>query len=284
MSIEKKSILCPNCRKLISSAEPSCPYCGLKHPGLQNAAGFIRNLFLVSDPVKTIIYINVIFYILSLLLNPGAILSESGSIFGFLSPSNDSLFLLGATGTIPVFQFHHPWSLISASYLHGGILHIIFNMMALAQLGPFVLREFGIYRFLNIYILTGIAGFAVSLIFGVPFTIGASASLCGLIGAIIYYGKSRGGYYGDAIYKQAMGWVVGLIIFGILISGINNWAHGGGLLAGILLALAMGYNDNKPEAAWHKHLATVCVLITAGVLIWSVFYSLRYLLSSSVLL
>jgi rhomboid protease GluP len=283
MSTERKSILCPNCRKLISSNEPVCPYCGLNRPGMHNAAGFIRNLFFTLDPVKVIIYINIVFYVFALLLNPQAIFSGGGGVFNFLSPSNESLFLLGATGTIPVFQFHRLWSLISASFLHGSILHITFNMMALAQLGPFVLREFGIYRFLNIYILTGIAGFAVSLIFGVPFTIGASASLCGLIGAIIYYGKNRGGYYGQAIYKQAMGWVAGLIIFGILISGINNWAHGGGILSGIMLAFIMGYNDKKQETAWHKNLATAVVLITAGVLIWAVVSSLLYILSAPTL-
>jgi rhomboid protease GluP len=283
MSTERKSILCSNCRKLISSNEPVCPYCGLNRPGMHNAAGFIRNLFFTLDPVKVIIYINIVFYVFALLLNPQAIFSGGGGVFNFLSPSNESLFLLGATGTIPVFQFHRLWSLISASFLHGSILHITFNMMALAQLGPFVLREFGIYRFLNIYILTGIAGFAVSLIFGVPFTIGASASLCGLIGAIIYYGKNRGGYYGQAIYKQAMGWVAGLIIFGILISGINNWAHGGGILSGIMLAFIMGYNDKKQETAWHKNLATAVVLITAGVLIWAVVSSLLYILSAPTL-
>lgn len=280
MPTERKSILCPNCRKLISSDEPFCPYCGIKRPGLQNATGFIRRLFFSLDPVTAIIYINIFFYILSLFLNPRAILSPGGGFFEFLSPSNKSLFLLGATGTIPVFQFHRPWSLISASFLHGSILHIIFNMMALAQLGPFVLREFGFYRFLNIYILTGIVGFIVSIMFGVPFTIGASTSICGLIGAIIYYGKNRGGYYGEAIYKQAMGWVVGLIIFGILISGINNWAHGGGILSGILIAFLLGYNDKKPEAAWHKNLAAACVLITTGVLIWSIIYAVFYTLSS----
>jgi rhomboid protease GluP len=280
---ERKSILCPNCRKLISSDEPSCPYCGLIRPGMHNKADFLRNLLFAFDPIKTIIYINVAFYVLALLLNPGGIFSNRGGVFDFLSPSNKSLFLLGATGTIPVFQFHHYWTLISASFLHGSILHIIFNMMALAQLGPFVLREFGLYRFLNIYILTGVAGFIVSLLFGVPFTIGASASLCGLIGAIIYYGKSRGGYYGQAIYKQAMGWVAGLIIFGILISGINNWAHGGGLLSGILFAFLMGYNDKKRETAWHKLLAYACTLITTGVLLWAAVYSLLYLLSPSIL-
>ena len=278
MSSGRKSILCPGCRKLISSYEPVCPYCGLSRPGMHNTAGFIRTLFFNFDPVKTIIYTNIVFYVFALLLNPGSVFSGRGGIFDFLSPSMNSLFNLGATGTLPVFQFHRPWSLISASFLHGSILHIIFNMMALAQLGPFVLREFGTYRFLSIYILAGVGGYLVSLIFGVPFTIGASASICGLIGAIIYYGKSRGGYYGEAIYKQAIGWVMGLAVFGILISSINNWAHGGGILSGILIAFILGYNDKKPESAWHKNLAAVCLLITAGVLLWRLVYSLLYLL------
>lgn len=283
MSGERKSILCPSCRKLISLDEAFCPYCGLASPGMYNKASFIRNMFLNIDPIKVIITINIAFYILALLLNPGGIFS-GGGIFDLLSPSSKSLFLLGATGTIPVFQFNHYWTLISASFLHGSILHILFNMMALYQMGPFILREFGLYRFLNLYILTGIAGYIVSIIFGVAFTIGASASLCGLIGAIIYYGRSRGGYYGQVIFKQAMGWVVGLVIFGILISGINNWAHAGGLISGIIFAFLMGYHDKKEETIGHRLLAFVCVLITAAVLIWSAIYSLSHILSSAVML
>jgi rhomboid protease GluP len=278
---ERKSILCPNCRKLISSDEPSCPYCGLAKPGLHNTFGAIKRIFFAVEPIKLLISVNVVLYFLSLLLNPESIFT-SGGAFDFLSPSNKSLFLLGATGTIPVFQFHRFWTLISASFLHGSILHILFNMMALYQLGPFVLREFGFYRFINIYIITGIAGFIVSLLFGVPFTIGASASLCGLIGAVLYYGKSRGGYYGEAIYKQAMGWVIGLVVFGVLVSGINNYAHAGGLLSGLLLAFLLGYNDNKRETAWHKLLAYACILITAGVLIWAIVNSLVSVIASGV--
>jgi len=104
---------------------------------------------------------------------------------------------------------------------------------------------------------------------GVGFTIGASASICGLIGAIIYFGKSRGGSYGEAIFKQALGWVVGLIIFGFIFQGINNFAHGGGLLSGLLAAYVMGYNDRRPESAWSKILAYALVLVTAGILIWA---------------
>ena len=99
-------------------------------------------------------------------------------------------------------------------------------MMALRQLGPFIIHEYGFHRFVVIYIVSGIGGFLMSLLAGVPLTLGASASLTGLIGAVLYYGRSRGGYYGDAVYKQAMGWIVGLLIFGFLAPGINNWAHG----------------------------------------------------------
>jgi rhomboid protease GluP len=269
---EIKSILCPNCRKLISRDEPACPYCGLIRPGIHNTVGIIRKVFLGSNPVMTIIYVNIAFYILSLFLDPQGIFG--GGAFSLLSPSSQSLFLLGASGTIPVIGAHRFWTLISASFLHGGIFHIAFNMMALYQLGPFILREFGFHRFINLYIITGIFGFTASVLFGTPFTIGASASICGLIGAIIYYGKSRGDSYGEAIYKQAMGWVVGLVIFGLIFSGIDNWAHGGGLLSGMLLAFIMGYNDNKQESAWCKILAYACILLTAVILIWSVINSI----------
>jgi rhomboid protease GluP len=272
MSSERKSILCPNCRKLISRDEPACPYCGLVRPGIHNTAGIIRNVFFGSNPVMTIIYINIAFYIFSLFLDPQGFFGSGA--FSLLSPSNQSLFLLGASGTIPVIGAHRFWTLISASFLHGGIFHILFNMMALYQLGPFVLREFGFHRFIILYIITGACGFAASVLFGVPFTIGASASICGLIGAIIYYGKSRGDSYGEVIYKEAMGWVIGLVIFGLIFSGINNWAHGGGLLSGICLAIIMGYNDNKQENAWCKILAYACILLTMAILVWAVINSL----------
>jgi rhomboid protease GluP len=277
MPAEKKSILCPNCRKLISADEPNCPYCGLARPGLLNMAGIIRKIFALN-PILTIIYVNIFFYVVSLLLNPTGIFS-GGGFLSFLSPSGQSLLLLGATGTFPVFGFNHYWSLVSASFLHGGIIHLAFNMMALYQLGPFVLHVFGFHRFFSIYILTGIAGFAVSLIFGVDFTIGASASICGLIGAIVYYGKNRGGEFGQAIYKQALGWIVGLIIFGLIFKSINNWAHGGGVISGILLAMLMGYNEKRDETAKQKLLAYVCILVTLGVLIWALLSSVFYTLS-----
>jgi len=271
-------MLCPSCQKLISIDEPSCPYCGISRPGARRSLTFFSRLskgFL--DIVRVIIYTNVIFFLLSLFLNPSA-LGFTANPLGLLAPSERSLLLLGATGIIPIEHYGRWWTLISASFLHGGILHIFFNMAALSQLGPFVVQEFGFHRFVIIYLLAGVAGFYLSVLAGIPLTIGASASICGLIGAILYYGKSRGGFYGRAIYRQAMGWILGLAVFGLLIPGINNWAHGGGVIAGLLLAFLMGYEEKRREGLLLQILAGACLLSTIAVLIWAVFQALYVLL------
>lgn len=265
--MERNSSLCPKCRRLISLDEPVCPYCGLKNPGAtwrHSFRGWIGRG--VVDPVKGLIYTNVFFFILSLLFNPTTA-ALSANPLQLLSPSEGSLFLLGATGTLPIGYFGRWWTLFTASFLHGGILHILFNMMALYQLAPFVLSEYGFYRFCGIYVLTGVAGFFLSYLAGVPFTIGASASICGLIGAILYYGKSRGGFYGEAIFRQAMGWVVGLVLFGLIVPGINNWAHGGGLLAGIAVGFILGYEDRSEETGFHRMVGMICLVTTVAMLI-----------------
>ena len=278
MKVEKNSMLCPNCRRLISMDEPLCPYCGLSRPGFRRSFTlFSRFSGGVLDMIKALIYVNGVFFLLSLFLNPSA-LGFTANPMGLLAPSERSLFLLGETGAIPIAHYGRWWTLISASFLHGGILHIFFNMAALWQLGPFVVQEFGTSRFVIIYLLAGVTGFYLSVLAGIPLTIGASASICGLIGAILYYGKSRGGFYGEAIYRQAMGWILGLVIFGLLIPGINNWAHGGGVLAGILLAFLMGYQDRRREAFFIKILAGICMLLTIAVLLWAVFQALYFLL------
>jgi len=214
-------------------------------------------------------------YIISILLNPAG-LGLSVDPFRFLSPSSGSLLLLGSTGTVPIDQGHRWWSLISANYLHGGILHILFNMIALRQIGPLVLREYGVHRFSILYTLGGVFGFFVSYLAGVAFTIGASAAVCSLIGASLYYGKSRGGTYGQAIYKQVSGWVLGLFLFGLLVPGINNWGHGGGLGAGIGLGFLLGYQERTRQNLVHKILAATCIASTVAVLAWAVLSSFYY--------
>jgi rhomboid protease GluP len=232
-----------------------------------------------DDIIKTIIYVNIAMYLLSLVLFPQSF-GLSLNPLTALSPSNKSLFLLGATGTIPIDRLHRWWTLLSANYLHGSLLHIFFNMMVLKQIGPLVLNEYGGSRMVIIYTVSGVMGFLVSYFAGLSFTIGASAAICGMIGSTLYYGKSRGGSYGQAIYGQILGWVIAILAFGFLVPGINNWAHGGGIVAGILLGYVLGYEERIRERFIHKALAGACVLATVLVLLWAVFSGVYFLLSN----
>ncbi len=272
----RASILCPNCRKLISKDEPRCPYCGLKHPASPLKYNFwTRGL---KDPfqiIRWIIYLNAGMYVISLLLNP-MIPRFSYNPLMFLSPENRSLLLLGATGTIPIGELNRWWTVISANYLHGSILHIFFNMFAFNQIAPLVVREYGVNRMIILYTLGGAFGFIASYFAGVTFTIGASAALCSLIGASLYFGRSLGGNYGMAIYRQLGAWTLGIFIFGLLFPGINNWGHGGGLIAGAAMGYLMGYSERKRETVAHKMLAAACAFATALVLVWAVVSALYY--------
>ena len=217
-------------------------------------------------------------FVLSIVIDPRSS-ALSGSPFNFLSPSNNSLLVLGSTGTIPLFQFNRWWSLISASYLHGSLLHIVFNMIALHQLGPMIIREYGAPRMVAIYTMSGIGGFIISAMFGVRFTIGASAAVCGLIGAALYYGKSRGGTYGKAIYSQIGSWAIGIFIFGFMVPGINNWGHAGGMLCGALTGYALGYRERSRLTLGHTFLSAACIVCTCLTLLWSAVNGAFFMLS-----
>lgn len=269
----QRAILCPRCRRLIGSDESTCSWCGTSRKAVWwQAVSWGRGAVDGAWLVKSIITINVLLYILSLIIS-----KKAGMTFnplGMLSPDDTSLLLLGGTGTIPLDRYGRGWTLLAANYLHGGIFHIIFNMMALKQIGPWVIQEYGISRMFIIYTSGGICGYVVSYLAGIPFTIGASAAVCSLIGALLYYGRSRGGTYGSAVYREVSGWVISLVLFGLIMPGINNWAHGGGIVGGIVVGMVLGYEEQRREKAGYRILALLCALATVAVLAWAVFGTL----------
>ena len=212
--------------------------------------------------LKTIIYTNIFLFVISLIYS-GRQVGMSINPFSALTPSGDVLNFLGASGRIPIDHFQAWWSLITANWLHGSLLHIIFNMLALRTVAPLVMHEYGIYRMFSIYTITGAAGFLLSYFGNVYLTIGASSGLCGLIGALLYFGKSRGGDWGQRVYKQTSGWIVSLLLIGFLVPNINNWGHGGGLTAGVFFGWIFGYNDKRKEKGFDKILCLGLMLLTA---------------------
>src|SRR5262249_17719865 len=146
------------------------------------------------------------------------------------------------SGAFPVFLYGRWWTVLTAGWLHGGVLHIMFNMMSLRALAPPVGELYGASRMAIIYVLAGVSGFTVSsfagaylgsvpLLGGGAYTLGASAAICGLLGALFYYGRRAGS---SMISDQAKSWAVGILLFGIFIPGIDNWAHIGGFAGGYL--------------------------------------------------
>jgi len=273
------AILCPNCRKLISVNAEKCIHCGMKKPNIWGIADWLRRTFGGQFSfVPVISMVCVVLYVLSLLLKRPDLFS--GGIFGLLSPHNYSLAFLGATGAFAVGD-EYWWTLFTAIYLHGSLLHILFNVMWIRQLGPMVEEFYGIPRSFLIFTISGVAGFILSNYMGISFTIGASGSIFGLMGALIYFGKKRGGTFGMAIYKQLGQWAIVIFVMGFLLPGINNWAHGGGLAAGYLTAAALGYIEIKPEKRSHLLSGAIAVGLTVLAFITALIYgiaNLRHLL------
>lgn len=271
------STLCPNCRRLVSAQAERCLHCGMARPGVWwKNNRFTRGLQHPDMMWRALIGVNLAMYVVSLLLYLGGSQTAVSNPLAWLAPDTRSLLALGATGTIPIDHLHRWWSLVAASYLHGGILHLAFNMIALRQILPLIASEYGPSRTFVIYTLTGVIGFAVSYLAGIRLTIGASASLCGLIGAALYFGKSRGGTYGTLVFRQIGGWAITIFVFGFFIPGINNWGHGGGMAAGALCGYWLGYQERLGERLWHHLLSSACIVLTVGVLAWALVTSVLY--------
>lgn len=130
------------------------------------------------------------------------------------------------------------WRLFTPMFLHGGLLHIGFNMYALYLFGPGLERHFGHARFLALYILSGFAGNVVSFMFSPAPSLGSSTAIFGLLGAeavfLFQNQKILGGMARRALNNIILIAVINLMIG--LSPGIDNWGHMGGLIGGTLFA------------------------------------------------
>jgi len=220
-----------------------------------------------------------IVYVLTLIASGGAI--GQGGLLSFLGPSTRALFLFGASGAVPVFVAGRWWTVLSAAWLHAGLLHIMFNMFAVRQLGPPTADFYGPARTIIIYTAGGIAGFALSsfagayippILFlrGSQLTVGASAPISGLIGALLYYGHRTGSHI---VRTEANRYVLMLLFYGFLVSTIDNYAHAGGFGGGYLAARLL--DPLKPERGDHVILAVFCLALSILSIVVSVIHGVR---------
>jgi rhomboid protease GluP len=241
------AILCPACGRITNADAEACLSCGFRRPGLWGFGAALGKLAGSLDVTKGISAVCVALYVVSLVIDPAAAFRPRGP-FELLAPSGRALQQLGMTGAL-AWDAGRWWTLITAIYLHGGLLHILFNVLWIRQLGPAVEQLFGPARLAVVFTVAGVAGFALSNYAGVPFTIGASGSIFGLLGAMVAYGRQRGGVFGSLVLRQYGQWALVLFIFGFVMSGsgVNNLAHAGGFAGGLLAAVLLGSRERRRE-------------------------------------
>jgi rhomboid protease GluP len=255
--------MCPHCRAFITTSDRTCPYCNepVGPPAREriNPMGALGGLIPHARyNTVLILLINLGLYMATALhsMNTGA--GSAMSIDGY------TLVAFGAEYSPLVHQQGEWWRLVTAGFLHGGLLHILMNSWALFDLGAQVDEVYGSSRMLVIYFFSNIAGFYVSSLWRPGPSIGASAALFGLIGAMIAVGMRHRSAYGAMIRAAYVRWLVWALAFSLL-PGIDMAAHVGGLVGGFGLAWLAGeprYTSTTTERMW-RIAAGAAILVTA---------------------
>ena len=186
----------------------------------------IDEVFKIKYPIVTylLIAINVIIYFASVL---------AGSYNEILSK-----FAISA----PLIRGGQYYRLLTGCFLHGNIFHLAFNCYALYVIGTQMESYLGKAKYLIIYLFSGISGALFSMIFGSPnaLSIGASGAIFGLMGSMVYFGFHYRVFLGNVIKSQIIPLIVLNLVIGFLSNGIDNAAHVGGLVGGMLSTMALG--------------------------------------------
>lgn len=218
-----------------------------------------EDVFKEHTPYATyaLIIINVLVFILMYILGNG---------------SEDTMTLLkfGALNKILVLSGDY-YRLVTSAFLHIGIWHLICNMYALYIIGKDIESYFGIVKYLFIYIISAITGNLISLLFLGDYvtSAGASGAVFGLMGALLYFGYNYRVTLNNAITRQILPVIILNLVIGFAASGINNFAHIGGLIGGMMASMAVGvkYKSSKED----KINGVVVLTILLMLLVYKIF-------------
>lgn len=270
---------CGRCGALCERDARTCPRCGRYLPALLGARAVLDRIF----PRPSHWAQNLALLIIAIFLVVTLVAQRRGDVgnslldrftagfptmaqFGALMPTMSrpvgQALPNGNFAIVPPGQW---WRLLTANFLHFGLIHILFNAMSMFQAGAMIERLYGPARMLIVFLVSGVIGFLASALIAPSYTAGASAGLCGFIGALFAYGKRRGGTHGEQLRNVAIQWTVWMIGYGLIFSGINNVAHLGGALGG--LAVAWGFDvqqfDRRGRESDGARLLALLVLLGA---------------------
>jgi len=280
---ERRPRLCPACGTLVGSTATRCHQCGASMTfSLAAASKSLSRLLPTTSPATyAILTLSCILYGFSLLwtIRLSGLQAPAGggigALLGLGGIDGGVLQRLGASLPLPI-NLQQPWRFVAAVFLHGSIMHIVFNMWVLMDIGPQIEELYGSARFLFIYVVTGIGGYLVSSFF-FKFSVGGSGALLGLIGVLLAITTGRKSAGMQMLRSQIIRWLIYIAVWGFLFPGIDNFAHAGGLATGFVLGKIMV--DRAPVSPEERKRAQLLGWASALVVIVSfamvVFLNLR---------
>lgn len=195
-----------------------------------------------------------------------------GAMYIFGNGSEDTLTLLTFGANLDVLvEAGDYYRLLTCIFLHIGIIHLVCNMYSLYVIGKEVEGLYGKWKYLIIYILSGICGSILSLAFNSnTISAGASGAIFGLLGALLYFGYYYRTYLGATIKSSVLPVIILNLVIGFLNPGIDNSAHIGGLVAGILVSMLLGVPDKSSKK--EKINGIILTLIYIGFICYLAFW------------
>lgn len=257
--------MCPNCRAFVTTKDKECEYCGAKLGARaidRRAPGDILGGLIPHARFTTVVILTINF---GLYLAMVVSSMRAGNQNAFMNLDGQTLFYFGAKLREAIFGYGQWWRLITAGFLHAGLFHILMNSWVLFDLGTTAEQFYGTSRMLVIYFVSTITGFLASAFWNAGLSVGASAPLFGLIGAMIALGVTQRSSLGSAIKSMYTRWALYGLAFGFLFGGfIDNAAHIGGLAGGFATAYLADtpklVQDSK-EKFW-RFAAIGCIVLT----------------------
>jgi rhomboid protease GluP len=234
--------LCPACGTLVGATATKCHQCGANMTFSFAAASRSLGRWMPQTSPVTYVVLAIccvmyaLSFVITMKLSGGD--GAGGGIMNLGGIATQVNYRLGASLPLP-YNISQPWRFVTAIFLHGGLLHIGFNMWVLMDIGPMVEELYGSARYLFLYVATGVAGYLLSSSVG-HLSVGASGSLLGLIGVLLAATTGRKSMAAQALRSALIRWLIYLAVLGFLTRGsTDNFAHMGGLASGYLLGRLM---------------------------------------------
>lgn len=144
------------------------------------------------------------------------------------------------------------YRLVTGAFVHGGLMHLVFNCYTLYVIGSQIESFLGKSKYIVIYLMSAIFASLMSIIFnGNVASVGASGAIFGVMGALLYFGYHYRVYLGNVMRSQIIPLVLINLLLGFSMTGIDNAAHIGGLIGGGLITMALGV---KNKSSWFEEI------------------------------